>query len=54
MRDGVWYRAIEKASLRRRVAYQTRHTFASNALPAGESPAWVSAQLGHLTPEMLF
>ena len=54
MRDGVWYKALEKAALRRRTAYQTRHTFASNALAAGEAPAWVAAHLGHATAEMLF
>jgi integrase len=40
--------------LRRRVFYQTRHTFASNALAAREAPSWVAAMLGHTTPEMLF
>ena len=34
--------------------YQTRHTFASNALAAGEAPSWVAQMLGHTTPEMLF
>ena len=34
--------------------YQTRHTFASNALAAGESPSWMAAMLGHASPEMLF
>ena len=34
--------------------YQTRHTFASNALAAGDSPSWVAAMLGHSSPEMLF
>jgi integrase len=34
--------------------YQTRHSFASNALAAGEPPSWVAATLGHTTPEMLF
>lgn len=34
--------------------YQTRHTFASNALAAGEAPSWVAAMLGHTSPEMLF
>ena len=29
------------------------HSFASNALPAGEPPSWVRAMLGHTTPEML-
>ena len=33
---------------------QTRHTFASNALAAGEAPSWVAAMLGHASPEMLF
>ena len=34
--------------------YQTRHSFASNALAAGEAPGWVAQQLGNTTPEMLF
>ena len=34
--------------------YQTRHSFASNALEAGEPPSWVAAMLGHTTPEMPF
>jgi len=36
----VWYPALTKAGLRRRIMYQTRHTFASNALAA------VSASVG--------
>ena len=36
------------------VLHQTRHTFASNALAAGEAPSWVAAMLGHTSPEMLF
>lgn len=32
----------------------TPTTFASNALAAGEAPSWVSQQLGHSSPEMLF
>jgi hypothetical protein len=34
--------------------YQTQHTFASNALAAGEAPSWVAAMLGPTSPEMLF
>ena len=34
--------------------YQTRHTFASNALAAGEAPSCVAAMRGHAKPEMLF
>lgn len=54
IRDKVWYPTLTKAKLRRRTMYQTRHTFASNALSAGEAPSWVAAMLGHRTAEMLF
>ncbi len=54
LRDRVWYRVLATAGLRRRTMYQTRHTFASNALAAGEAPSWVAAMLGHASPEMLF
>jgi integrase len=54
LRDTVWYPTLTKAKLRRRTMYQTRHSFASNALAAGEAPSWVSRMLGHTSPEMLF
>src|SRR5882724_4171497 len=54
LRDRVWYPTLTAAGLRRRTMYQTRHTFASNALAAGEAPSWVAAMLGHTSPEMLF
>jgi len=54
LRDRVWYPTLVRAGLSRRTMYQTRHTFASNALAAGESPSWVAAMLGHTSPEMLF
>jgi integrase len=54
LRDRTWYPTLTRASLSRRTMYQTRHTFASNALAAGESPSWVAAMLGHASPEMLF
>jgi integrase len=54
LRDRIWYHTLAKAGLRRRTMYQTRHSFASNALAAGEQPLWVSAMLGHATPRMLF
>lgn len=53
LRDHIWYSTLKKAELRRRTMYQTRHTFASNALTAGEAPSWVAQMLGHTTPEML-
>ncbi len=54
LRDYVWYPTLKGAGLRRRTMYQTRHTFASNALSAGEAPSWVAQMMGHTTPEMLF
>jgi len=38
---------LKKAGVRYRNPYQTRHTFASMMLSAGENIAWVSAQMGH-------
>jgi integrase len=54
LREQVLNRTLARAGLRRRTMYQTRHSFASNALAAGEPPSWVGAMLGHTTPEMLF
>jgi integrase len=47
LRNWIWYPALEKAGLRRRTMYQSRHTYASLMLSAGENPQWVSRQLGH-------
>lgn len=54
VRDRVWYKTLMAAKLRRRTMYQTRHSFASNALAAGENPTWVAAMLGHKGAEILF
>ncbi len=54
LREKVWGPTLTAAGLRRRTMYQTRHSFTSNALAAGESPTWVAAMLGHKTPEMVF
>jgi len=39
--------AIKKAGVRYRYPYQTRHTYASMMLSAGEHPMWVAKQMGH-------
>ncbi|MEP7062875.1 MAG: hypothetical protein ABI881_10780, partial [Betaproteobacteria bacterium] len=39
--------------IRYREPYQTRHTFASQALMAGANPMWVARQLGHKNMGML-
>ena len=54
LRDRVWYPALLRAGVRRRTDYQTRHSFASNALDAGEAPQWVARQFGHRSVKLLF
>jgi integrase len=54
LREKIWYPTLDTAKLRRRTFYQTRHTFASNALAAGENPKWVADILGHKSTEILF
>jgi integrase len=50
----VWMRAMKKSGLEYRRMYETRHTFASWALAAGESPGWVARTLGHVDTSMLY
>ncbi len=47
IRAGSWQRALKKAGVRYRYPYQMRHTFASQALSAGENVMWVAKQMGH-------
>jgi integrase len=54
LRNRVWYPALEKAKLRKRTMYQTRHSFASLMLSYGEDPLWVARMLGHTSTEMLY
>ena len=49
----VWARAMAKSGLRYRRMYETRHTFASWALGAGELPEWVARTLGHVDTSMV-
>lgn len=47
IRKTLWTRALTKAGVRYRRPYQTRHTYASMMLSAGEHPMWVARQMGH-------
>lgn len=52
IRKTAWYPLLENAHIEKRNPYQTRHTFASLMLTAGEDPFWVSRQLGHKNLQM--
>ena len=47
IRRTLWVHALKKAGVRYRNPYQTRHTYASMMLSAGESLPWLSNQMGH-------
>ena len=47
IRRTSWEHILKKTGIRYRIPYQTRHTYASQLLSAGENPMWVAAQMGH-------
>lgn len=47
IRKTAWQPALRRAEVRYRYPYQTRHTFASTLLSAGENPVWVAKMMGH-------
>jgi len=49
----IWKPALKSAGLRPRSLYQTRHTFATLMLDAGELPGWVQQMMGHETMKMI-
>jgi len=50
----LWARVMKKSGLEYRRMYEIRHTFASWALPAGETPDWVARTLGHVDTSMVY
>ncbi|ARB93024.1 site-specific integrase [Legionella longbeachae] len=53
IRKTCWTHILRKAGVRYRNPYQTRHTYASMMLSAGENPLWVATQMGHKDTEMI-
>jgi len=47
LRQVDYAQAIKRAGLRYRPPRQTRHTYASLSLSAGENPMFVATQMGH-------
>ncbi len=52
LRRFEWDSTFKESGVRRRPPKQTRHTFASRMLNAGEPLLWVSKYLGHADPSM--
>jgi integrase len=50
----LWARAMKKSQLPYRRMYEIKHTFASWALAAGESPEWVARTMGHVNTAMIY
>lgn len=50
----AWETILRCAGVRYRSPKQTRHTYASMMLTAGESPIWVANQMGHSDTTMIF
>ncbi len=49
LRDKMWKKTLEKAGVRYRTIYQTRHTYCSLLLQSNEDILWISKTLGHST-----
>jgi integrase len=49
----VWKPALRAAGLKPRSLYQTRHSFATLMLDAGELPGWVQSMMGHESLKMI-
>ncbi len=49
----VWKPALKKIGLSPRPLIQTRHTFATLMLDAGEQPGWVARMMGHVNLKMI-
>lgn len=54
IRKKAWVPTLDKAGVRYRNAYQTRHTFATSHISKGANLFWLAGQMGHKGPEMLF
>ncbi|WP_319408558.1 site-specific integrase [uncultured Desulfosarcina sp.] len=54
IRKEVWMPALEKAGIEYRPPLQSRHTFATMMISAGEDVGWVQNMLGHSSLQMIF
>ncbi|MGR5177873.1 Arm DNA-binding domain-containing protein [Vibrio mediterranei] len=52
--EKLWYPTLDKAGLKRRRPYETRHTAAVLHIAAHENPLYISHMLGHSNTKLLF
>ncbi|EEP9438267.1 site-specific integrase [Salmonella enterica subsp. enterica serovar Reading] len=50
----TWESAIKRAGIRRRNAYQSRHTYACWSLAVGANPNFIANQMGHANAQMVY
>jgi len=53
-RNVVWKKALNKLGVEYRPPIQTRHTFATMMISAGEDLGWAQNMLGHSSLQMIF
>ncbi|OAT17912.1 phage integrase [Buttiauxella gaviniae ATCC 51604] len=51
---GSWERAMERAGIRHRSPYHSRHTYACWLLSAGANPSFIASQMGHENAQMVY
>jgi integrase len=54
VREVIWKPALKKADIEYRPMMQTRHTFATMMIDAGEDIGWVQKMLGHGSLQMIY
>jgi integrase len=54
VRKVIWKPALKKANIQYRPLLQTRHTFATMMIDAGEDIGWVQRMLGHSSLQMIY
>jgi len=53
LRKNVWSKGLKNASIEYRPIIQTRHTFATMMISAGENLGWCQKMLGHSSLKMI-
>jgi hypothetical protein len=54
VRKVIWEPCLKKAGIKYRPLMQTRHTFATMMIDAGEEIGWVQRMLGHSSLQMIY